>query len=1212
MYMLCRQHHLYNLRARVLLALITVWTLLVSGLGLNPAIRVSASSKGSPPAEQPAGATLGQSSAAQAQETYGKMSLQFEKNVGQTDPQVQFVTRAEGATVFLTNSSAVFVLSEIDEPSLIASPFRGLDAQRLLSEEEPSVRTHALRMNIENARPGARVEGINKLPGVVNYLIGNDSTKWHANIPTFGQVQYNDVYSGIDMVYYGNQQQLEYDFVVKPGADASQVALTFDGADRISVDSNGDLRIETPLGTVRQLKPLVYQEDEVGRQEVPGGYSVQGSNRVGFTLGAYDKSRQLVIDPVLAYSTYLGGAAFELGRSVSVDAAGNAYVMGQTFSVDFPTSLPLQGTNKGSTDLFVSKLNATGSMHVYSTYLGGSQGEFGLGITVDSAGVVCLTGQTGSSDFPTQNALFPTFQNLAAFVTKLNAGGNGIVFSTYLDSSGIDQGHDIETDAAGNVYVTGWTRGPNFPTKNPFQPGLRGSIDAFLSKFSPDGSSLQYSTYLGGDLSDGQGLNFSSGYGIAVDELGHAYVTGETFAANFPTRDELSTNLPGDDAFVTKINTNASGNSSLVYSTYVGGSLGDAGSSIALDSAGNVYVTGITQSNNFPASKILGVVSNDTAFVSKISPTGSQFIYSVLIGGSDDEFGAGIQVDPDGNAYIVGYTSSTNFPTSNPIQPNFGGGTYDAFVAKLNVAGSGFVYSTYLGGSANEFGSGIALDSTENTYIVGDTQSIDFPVTDPFQSRRKGTSDAFVAKIGNIAIAGRVVDANNNGLASTTVTLSGPDSTVVETDASGFFGFIKITLDGEYNVTPFRTGMSFAPNSIHINNLTSNRDLVFIGAATGPTPSPSPSPSASSASYQFSAASFSANEDVGQFQVIVTRSGNTSQPTSVEYATTDGTANDRGDYTTAIGKLNFGAGETTKSFNIFITDDVYQEGNETINVTLSNPSVGSQLNGQSSVVLTIVDNDLFNGTANPIDSTAFFVRQHYVDFLNRAPDAPGLAFWINNIDSCGIDLQCREVKRIDTSAAFFLSIEFQQTGFLVERMYRAAFNRFPQYREFLRDTQHIGHDLIVGQGGWQTQLAANQQDFIDDFVTRSNFTAVYAGLSNMQYVDALNANTTGSLSVSERNDLIAGLNAMTETRGTVLKKVAEDPDFISREFNAGFVLMEFIGYLRRNPSDFPDSSLDGFNFWLAKLNQFNGDFRQAEMVKAFLSSSEYRQRFGSF
>jgi hypothetical protein len=333
-------------------------------------------------------------------------------------------------------------------------------------------------------------------------------------------------------------------------------------------------------------------------------------------------------------------------------------------------------------------------------------------------------------------------------------------------------------------------------------------------------------------------------------------------------------------------------------------------------------------------------------------------------------------------------------------------------------------------------------------------------------------------------------------------------------------------------------------------------------------------------------------------------------PITVDYATNDGTANDRGDYTTAIGTLRFAAGETARSFNVFVTDDAFAEGNESLNITLSNPSAGGQLAGAGTVVLTIVDNDAVTAMSNPIDSTPSFIRHHYVDFLNREPDAAGFTFWTNQIEQCGADAQCRQVKRNNVSAAFFLSIEFQETGFLVHRFYRAAFNRLPRYREFIRDSQEIGRGVVVGLAGWEAQLELNKQAFADQFITRTDFGLIYSGLTNEQYVDALNANTGGSLSATERNLLVMGLNSATETRASVLRKVAEDTDFRAREISPAFVLMQYFGYLRRNPNDPPDADFSGYNFWLTKLILFSGDFNKAEMVKAFITSIEYRGRFG--
>jgi hypothetical protein len=364
------------------------------------------------------------------------------------------------------------------------------------------------------------------------------------------------------------------------------------------------------------------------------------------------------------------------------------------------------------------------------------------------------------------------------------------------------------------------------------------------------------------------------------------------------------------------------------------------------------------------------------------------------------------------------------------------------------------------------------------------------------------------------------------------------------------------------------------------------------------------------ATFQFSQSGYTVSEGAGNIDITVTRTGTTASAANVDYATTDGTANERGDYTTALGKLRFNAGETAKTFRIFITDDVYVEGTQSLNLTLSNATGGTTIGSPSTATLSITDNDSAPPTTNPLDTTAFFVRQHYVDFLSREPDAPGLSFWTNNIDSCGTNASCREVKRIDTSAAFFLSIEFQETGFLVHRLYRASFNRLTRYREFVRDSQEISRGVVVGSTGWEALLEARKQAFISEFITRTDFNGIYGGMTNAQYVDALNTNTGNSLSTTERNNLVNGLNGGTETRATALRKVAEDADFRARETNPGFVLIQYFGYLRRNPDDPPDTNFDGYNFWLNKLNSFGGDFRAAEMVKAFIVSGEYRARFG--
>ncbi len=362
--------------------------------------------------------------------------------------------------------------------------------------------------------------------------------------------------------------------------------------------------------------------------------------------------------------------------------------------------------------------------------------------------------------------------------------------------------------------------------------------------------------------------------------------------------------------------------------------------------------------------------------------------------------------------------------------------------------------------------------------------------------------------------------------------------------------------------------------------------------------------------FQFSQSAYSTSEGSGSTTITVIRSGSLSAPATVEYATTDGTATDRGDYNTTIGRLRFAAGEGSKSFAVLVTDDAYAEGTESLNLTLSNPTGGPALGPPSIASLSITDNDAVTSGSNPIDATPFFVRQQYVDFFSREPDAGGLAFWSGGIDSCGANAGCRDGKRVDTSAAFFLSIEFQETGFLAHRLYRASFNRLARYREFVRDTQEIGRGVVVNSPGWEAQLAANKAAFLNEFAARADFQALYGGMTNAQYVDAINANTAGSLSQGERDSLVSGLNGGTETRATALRKAADDPDFRARETRPAFVLMQYYGYLRRNPDDAPDSDFAGYNFWLGKLNEFGGDYRRAEMVRAFILSTEYRRRFG--
>jgi hypothetical protein len=361
---------------------------------------------------------------------------------------------------------------------------------------------------------------------------------------------------------------------------------------------------------------------------------------------------------------------------------------------------------------------------------------------------------------------------------------------------------------------------------------------------------------------------------------------------------------------------------------------------------------------------------------------------------------------------------------------------------------------------------------------------------------------------------------------------------------------------------------------------------------------------------QFGASIYTASESDGAVQISVKRAGDISSAATVDYATADATASERQDYTTTLGTLRFEAGEATKTVSILIVDDAKAEGEQSFVLTLSNATGGAALGSTDSVEVRIADDDVTDAVANPIDRSEYMIRQHYLDFLNREPDPSGLAFWVQGIESCGADLGCREVKRIDTSAAFFLSIEFQNSGYLAHRLHRAAFSRLPGYREFVRDSQELGRGVVVGAGDWEARIAANKRAFADRWVARAEFRDRYDALSNAQYVDTLFHNAGVTPALAERDALVNGLDVGAQTRAAVLISVAENDSFVRQEFTRGFVFMQYVGYLRRGPADTPDSNLEGFNFWLDKLNKFGGDFRRAEMVRAFIESDEYRGRFG--
>ena len=730
---------------------------------------------------------------------YGKLPLSFEANQGQADARVKFLSRGRGGGLFLTSNEAVL---ELRKSSAVSGQMSVRRKQNFPIENRQSkIDDQVVRLRLEGAKTDAEVIGREELPGKVNYFIGNDPKKWRTNVPTYAKVRYHDVYPGVDLEYYGNQGgQLEYDFIVAPGADPSVIAFDV-GAGPVSgrgrprgsplrIDADGDLVIPAKSSEIRFLKPQIYQEQStidspqstvqnetrqpavvnrqstiVHRQFREGHFSLDARNRVHFALGPYDHTKPLVIDPVLSYSTYLGGSGGDWGYGIAADSYGNAYVTGQTASVDFPTAQPLQSslneTFLGLTEnAFVSKLNATGSALVYSTYLGGSGTDQGNGIAVDSLGNVYVGGTTSSTNFPTFNPLQAEnnapVASATGFVAKLNPSGSALVYSTYLGGSGGDDCQGIAVDSSGDALVAGVTHSTDFPTASPLQASNKSPANGngFVAKLNPSGSALTYSTYLGGSGGD-------EAYGVAVDSGGNAFLTGYTQSSDFPTVNPLQAALNGpSDAFVAELN---SAGSALVYSTFLGGSSYDQAAGVAVDTSGSTYVTGFTQSTNFPTVNPLQATNKGStpatmnAFVAKLNPGGNALAYSTYLGGSGQDSAAGIGIDASGDAYVVGNTSSQDFPTVDAVQAtnnaagsgNIAGAT--AFVAELNAAGSALVYSTYLGGSVQETANGVAVDPSANAHITGTTSSLDFPTVNPLQPGNKNNQlpgpTAFVAEL---------------------------------------------------------------------------------------------------------------------------------------------------------------------------------------------------------------------------------------------------------------------------------------------------------------------------------------------------------------------------------------------------------------------------------------------------------------------------------
>ncbi len=693
--------------------------------------------------------------------------------------------------------------------------------------------------NLVGAASNAKAVGEDPLPTKVNYFIGNDPKKWQTNVKTYARVRYQNVYPGIDLLYYGNNRQVEYDFLVSPGADAGKIQFSVQGADALSVDAEGNLVLSKGGSQLYFQAPGIYQQVNGSHVKVSGKYFVQDSTHVGFTIAAHDRSKTLVIDPVLVYSTFLGGRGDDYGNAVAVDASGNAYVTGTTDSPDFPLAT-LGSFNPNQQRLFVAKLDVSGSTLLFADYFGGTSGnDQANSIAVDSTGNTYVAGATSSADFPVFGAYQPAMAGYTnAFLTKFSSDGSSLVFSTYLGGSNYDYGEAVVVDSAGEAAIAGNTSSQNFPLANPYQSSISPDENGdwgtygFFSKFSADGSSLLYSSYLAGNLGADDWDASTLITGLADDSSGNLYIVGSTDTTNFPTTSgAYMTAFPGtyqSVCFIAKFDTSGE----MVYSSYLGGTGYSSPAGVAVDASGYAYVAGYDDGqDNFPVTttSICDPSSQNCngTFVAKFDTAGAALVYSTFLGPDNNSSPFGIQVDASGDAYVVANSESSPFTLVNPIEAYMGGS--DLLIVELDSSGSSQQFATFVGAAEDDSASGMAMDQTGAIYVTGNTDSQYFPATQSaFQGTWGGQYDAFILKISPANNSSPVIEPAVLQFSTVVVGVSGtPQSTILRNMGTASLDIASKSVTGDFAETD-DCGTSVAAGSFCTVTVT------FTPTAAGP------------------------------------------------------------------------------------------------------------------------------------------------------------------------------------------------------------------------------------------------------------------------------------------------------------------------------------------------------------------------------------------